>query len=87
MNSYLIEGIDYVAIEKEVKKIIEREKFNDSSLSIYDMDENVLENALEDLDTYNFLSDKKTVIIKNIDSIKYDDFKDDFVHLLKYIGH
>ena len=87
MNSYLIEGIDYVAIEKEVKKIIEREKFNDSSLSIYDMDENVLENALEDLDTYNFLSDKKTVIIKNIDSIKYDDFKDDFVHLLKYIDN
>lgn len=87
MNSYLIEGIDYVAIEKEVKKIIEREKFNDSSLSIYDMDENYLENALEDLDTYNFLSDKKTVIIKNIDSIKYDDFKDDFVHLLKYIDN
>lgn len=87
MNSYLLEGIDYVAIEKEVKKIIEKEKFNDSSLSIYDMDENLLENALEDLDTYSFLSDKKTIIVKNIDSIKYDDFKNDFDHLLKYIDN
>lgn len=87
MNSYLIEGIDYVAIEKEVNKIIENEKFTSSSLSIYDMDESLLENALEDLDTYSFLSDKKTIIIKNIDSIKYDDFKDDFIHLLKYIDN
>lgn len=85
MNSYLIEGIDYVAIEKEVNKIIEKEKFASSSISIYDMDETDLENALEDLDTYSFLSDKKTIIIKNIDSIKYDDYKKEFDHLLKYI--
>ena len=66
MNSYLLEGIDYVAIEKEVNKIIEKEKFTSSSLSIYDMEETLLENALEDLDTYTFLSDKKTIIIKNL---------------------
>lgn len=87
MNSYLLEGIDYVAIEKEVNKIIEKEKFTSSSLSIYDMEETLLENALEDLDTYTFLSDKKTIIIKNIDSIKYDDYKSDFDYLLKYIDN
>ena len=87
MNSYLIEGIDYVAIEREVNKIIEKEKFTSSSLSIYDMEDVLLENALEDLDTYNFLSDKKIVIIKNIDAIKYDDFKKDFDHLFKYIDN
>ena len=85
MNSYLLEGIDYVAIEKEVSKIIAKEKFTSSLISTYDMEESELQNALEDLDTYNFLSDKKTIIIKNIDSIKYDDYKKDFDHLLKYI--
>ena len=87
MNSYLIEGIDYVAIEEEVKKIISKEKFTSSLISTYDMDESELQNALEDLDTYNFLSDKKTIIIKNIDSLKYDDYKKDFDHLLKYIDN
>lgn len=87
MNSYLIEGIDYVAIEEEVKKIISKEKFTSSLISTYDMDESELQNALEDLDTYNFLSDKKTIIIKNIDSLKYDEYKKDFDHLLKYIDN
>lgn len=87
MNSYLLEGIDFVAMNKEVEKIIEKEKFKESSLSIYDMEETSLDSALEDLDTYNFLSDKKTIIIRNIDSIKYDDFKSSFDHLLKYIDN
>lgn len=87
MNNYLLEGIDYVAIEKEVNKIISKEKFTSSTISTYDMDESELQNALEDLDTYNFLSDKKTIIIKNIDSLKYDENKKHFDHLLKYIDN
>ena len=87
MNSYLIEGIDYVALENEVNKIITKEKFTSSTISTYDMDELELQNALEDLDTYNFLSDKKTIIIKNIDSLKYDENKKDFDHLIKYIDN
>ena len=87
MNSYLLEGIDYVALENEVNKIITKEKFTSSTISTYDMDELELQNALEDLDTYNFLSDKKTIIIKNIDSLKYDENKKDFDHLIKYIDN
>ena len=87
MNNYLLEGIDYVAIEKEVNKIISKEKFTSSTISTNDMDESELQNALEDLDTYNFLSDKKTIIIKNIDSLKYDENKKHFDHLLKYIDN
>ena len=87
MNSYLLEGIDFVAKNKEEEKIIEKEKFRESSLSIYDMEETSLDKALEDLDTYNFLSDKKTIIIRNIDSIKYDDYKELFDHLFKYIDN
>lgn len=87
MNSYLLEGIDYDALENEVNKIITKEKFTSSTISTYDMDESELQNALEDLDTYNFLSDKKTIIIKNIDSLKYDENKKDFDHLIKYIDN
>jgi DNA polymerase-3 subunit delta len=49
------------------------------------MEEVPLENALEDLDTYGFLSDKKVIVIENIEVLKYDDFKKDFDHLFLYI--
>ena len=87
MNSYLLECNDYISIEKEVNKILKNEGFTSSSISVYDMEETFLNNALEDLDTYNFLSDKKTIIIKNIDILKYDDYKKDFDHLIKYIDN
>ena len=87
MNSYLIESIDSLSLERERNNIIKKEKFEDASISVYDLEESLLENALEDLDTYGFLSNKKIIIIKNIESIKYDDFKDDMDHLLKYIDN
>lgn len=87
MNSYLIECDDFIACEKEVNRIIESNKFTSFSKSIYDMEETPLENALEDLDTYSLLSDKKVIIVKNIEVLKYDDFKKDFDHLFKYIDN
>lgn len=85
MNSYLLESIDYVAIESEVEKIIKKEKFTEASTSIYDIEETELDNALEDLDTYNFLSEKKIIIIKNIEAINENENQDSIEHLLKYI--
>ncbi len=87
MNSYLLEGIDFVLIDNEINKIIKDNKFIDAERSVYDLEEVELSHALEDLDTYNFLSDKKIIIVKNIDFIKYDDCKKDFDHLLKYIDN
>lgn len=87
MNSYLLESIDYVAIENEVEKIIKKEKFNDASTSIYGLEETELENALEDLDTYNFLSEKKIVIIKNIEEVKETENEESIEHLLKYLDN
>ena len=87
MNSYLIESIDSLSLENEKNNIIKKEKFEDGEISEYDLEETLLENALEDLDTYSFLSSKKIIIIKNIESIKYDDFKNDMDHLLKYIDN
>ena len=85
MTSYLLETEDYAAREKFVKKIIQEEKFEDATTSIYDLEENSLENALEDLDTYNFLASKKIVIIRNIEAINSEEEKKHLEHLYKYI--
>lgn len=85
MNSYLLESLDSLSLEKEQNDIIKKEKFLDAPISIYDMQEVPLENALEDLDTYSFLSSQKIIIIENINILKYDDNKKDLDHLFKYI--
>jgi len=87
MTSYLIESLDSLSLEKEKDKIIKDNKFKDASISIYDMEEEPLQNALEDLDTYSFLSSQKIIIIKNIEFLKYEDNKKDLDHLFKYIDN
>jgi len=86
MNSYLLEGLDSFSIQEERNKIIKENNFLDAPISYYDMDEVPLENALEDLDTYGFLSNQKIIVIQNIDSLKQEENKDDITHLLKYIS-
>ncbi len=87
MNNYLLESIDTTILDKKTESIIKDLKFTDASISTYDLDEVLLENALEDLDTYSFLTPKKVIIIKNIESLKYDDYKEDFDHLFKYLSN
>ena len=87
MTSYLIETEDFEAREIEVEKIIKKEGFIDATTSIYDLDENSLSNALEDLDTYSFLANKKIVIIRNIENISSEDEKGYLDHLYKYINN
>lgn len=85
MNSYLLESIDSLSLKQERESIIQKNHFEDASKSYYDLEENLLENALEDLDTYSLLSEKKVIIIQNIEEIKYEDFKKNVDHLFQYI--
>ena len=85
MNNYLIEGVDSLVIKNTREKLIKDNNFIEATISIYDLENNSLENALEDLDTYSFLSDKKIIIITNLELLKYEDIKEDLEHLLKYI--
>lgn len=87
MNSYLIESEDTLSLNNEISKIIKDNDFTNAVINTYDIEETLLENALEDLDTYNFLSEKKVIIIKNIESIKEDLFEKDIEHLVKYIDN
>ena len=84
MNSYLLETEDLITREHIVKDIIEKENFQDANVSIYDLEDNRIENALEDLDTYGLLSNKKIIIIRNIENIS-EDQKDDLEHLYRYM--
>ena len=87
MNNYLLESIDINLLDKKVESLIKENSFSDATISTYDMEEVLLENALEDLDTYSFLTSKKVILIKNIEFLKYDDYKDDFDHLYKYLSN
>ena len=62
-NNYLIEGSDYISINNKISEIIKKNNFSDASISKYDLSEDLLEEVIEDLNTYGLFSDKKIVII------------------------
>lgn len=83
MLNYLLESSDHLLLEKKIDSIIEKEKFQGEYRATYDLEEVALANALEDLDTYSFLSSKKVIIIKNIlSSLALENEKK---HLIKYL--
>lgn len=85
MNNYLLESADFLSIQNEIAELIKKSSFENSAISIYDLDEALLEKALEDLDTYSFLTSKKVIIIKNIDKISTEEFQKDLNHLYQYL--
>lgn len=83
MNNYLIEGNDYISLNNKISEIIKKNDFSDASISKYDLSEGLLDDALEDLNTYGLFSDKKIVIINNFD--KMDPLLNNIEELLKYV--
>lgn len=86
-NNYLLESDSNILIQKEIDKVIKKLGFEEASRSTYDITEEELSLALEDLDTYSFLSSKKIIIINGIDEVKQEDIKDDLEHLYKYLDN
>lgn len=87
MNSYLIESEDTLSLNNEISKIIKENNFTSAVINTYDIEETLLEKALEDLDTYTFLSEQKVIIIKNIEAIDEKEYEKDIEHLIKYIDN
>ena len=83
MNNYLIVYDDIYLLNTKIDEITKKD-FKDIDRNVYDLDEKDLDDALLDLDTYSFLSDKKIVIIKNIENLN-DDKKT--THLLNYLDN
>lgn len=82
-NNYLIEGSDYISINNKISEIIKKNNFSDASISKYDLSEDLLEEVIEDLNTYGLFSDKKIVIINNFDKMDLDINRVE--ELLKYV--
>ena len=82
-NNYLIEGSDYISINNKISEIIKKNNFSDASISKYDLSEDLLEEVIEDLNTYGLFSDKKIVIINKFD--KMDPDINRVEELLKYV--
>lgn len=83
-NNYLIEYTDTYSLNKKIESI-KKNITTSFEETCYDLEDNPLEDAIEDLDTYGLLSNKKLIIIKNIDLLKQDD--KDTNHLLKYLDN
>ncbi len=84
-NNYLLECMDSLSLQKKRESLIQDLSFQNAPISIYDMEETTLDNALEDLDTYGLFSDKKVIIVRNLEVLKQDDYPDSFQHLFAYL--
>ena len=82
-NNYLIVYNNVYSLNEEINKLTTKD-FSTAEKNIYDLDEVSLENALIDLDTYSFLTNKKIIIIKNIDTLQEGK---DGSHLIKYLNN
>lgn len=65
MNTYIIESNDYVVINSRIKDILKKNNLTSDMIIKYDLLETPISVAIEDLDTYNFLSSNKVVICDN----------------------
>lgn len=86
-NNYLLESSSSISISKEIDKIIKENGFSNAIRSSYDLAEVLLEVALEDLDTYGFLADKKVVVINGIENMSLEQNKNELEHLYKYLDN
>lgn len=87
MNNYFLEGSDLAGRSIEIEKIISKEGFSLATTSIYDLENSDLSDVLEDLDTYGLFSEKKVIIVRNIELFKVDDNKEKYDHFIKYLNN
>ena len=64
-NNYIIISTDKITEDKYISKIIKDQKLNDAEIIRYDYPDVPIETVLEDLNTYNFLSNCKLIIYSN----------------------
>ena len=87
--TYLILGNNEI-IKEHINKIVKENNINKESISSYDLETDNIMNALEDINTLSIFSDKKIVIVYNIESlIKKDDRNNDLYvsELIKYLNN
>ncbi len=82
-NVFLYYGEESYTLQKRIKELIKQYDIDEFNLVNYDLDESNLVDALRDAKTIPFISDKKAVIIKNINFSELDTMLEN--ELLKYL--
>ena len=90
-NNYYIENKDNKLIDNKIKDLVNEKELSNIEPTIYDIETVSLDNALEDLDTYSFLTDKKIIIIRGLDKVVKSNldynFDKSIDHLLHYLDN
>lgn len=73
MNNYLIKSSAISLIDKKIEELIKENKFNDASITTYDLEEDSITSLIEDADTISFLTPNKVIIGKNLSNNNLDD--------------
>ena len=73
MNNFLIKSNSISLIDKKIEDLIKEKDFSDSSVNIYDLEEDSINLFIEDADTISFLTPKKVIIGRNLSNNNLDD--------------
>lgn len=88
MNNYLVVTNDKITLDEKIKEL---NKDNSSEVVFYDLIETNIEKLIEDLDTINFLSNKKIIVGTNAFFLSSDKTKSNIEHntflLEKYLDN
>ena len=88
MNNYLVVTNDKITLDEKIKEL---NKDNSSEVVFYDLTETNIERLIEDLDTFNFLSNKKIIVGTNAFFLSSDKTKSIVEHntdlLEKYLDN
>ena len=84
-NIFLIVSNDKITLDEKIKEL--NSKYQDSEIVYYNLLETPISTVIEDLDTYNFLSNKKIVVGTNAIFLSGEKEKSDVVHNLDMLEH
>ena len=86
MNNYLILSTDKIVIDSKINDIVKKIKNEGTEIIKMDLTINTLQDVLEELNTYNFLSDVKILVLYNATFIEGDTTYDkELTSLEKYL--
>ena len=63
--NYLLYGLENFFIDKELKNIINNGKFDDISISRYDLENEIISNIIDDANTISLFDSNKLIIVDN----------------------
>ena len=86
-NNYLIISSDDITINNSINRIIKDSKFKDYELIKYDLTVNELSSVIEELNTYNFLSTNKIIVLNNALFIEESNYDKELKQINEYIDN